>query len=112
MQINMAQVLQDIYGKPVKRPDNGEEATLRYVCIEALLSADDVNPSEQEKLKRYEIALKLSGQDQPELSIEEAAKLKERVGKIYGAGVVGPVFGILEQAAQAPVAKPEPSAGG
>lgn len=104
-QINFDQPINTIYGKQMQGP-NQEPATLRTLCIEAVLGVfqDEQNLSGGKKLKRYLLAQKIQsvkselaeGEKAVEMNIEDLAEIKACVGKMYGPAVVGPVFQMLE----------------
>ena len=96
MKVDMTQTLLGVDGNPV-HDETGEAVVLRALCINALMAVmeEDKNQSGEEKLKADELARRLYNEDMPDLTPEELAKLKERVGKMYGAVVVGPIYRIL-----------------
>lgn len=89
-------------GQPIKKPD-GAPADLRYVCVEALLGQ---RPDEKltgiQKYEYFKLSEKLYKNDVPELSIEELAKLKTRIGDcpFFGAAVVGTAWDLLDPSSE------------
>jgi hypothetical protein len=74
-------------------------ATIKGVCIEALLATykDEENLSGEDKLKRWQLAIKVKDGDSPcDLTVEEVSLIKKLIGKAYGPLVTGQVWTILE----------------
>lgn len=96
MKIDFKKLINSVYGKPIKNDD--KDLDLGFACTEALMNvtAADVKMEAVEKYKRYKLAERIALADELDLSIEDVAKIKECVGKVYGPNVVGPVFDILE----------------
>lgn len=70
--------------------------TLYSVCAEALLAQlRDENPPGEEKARRYQLALKITNEDEIELTPEEAVLIRSLVAKVYGPLVVGQVWELL-----------------
>jgi hypothetical protein len=83
--------------KPVETPDG--PLTFREVFSQALNS---VGPSEivpaEKKSKLYAVSLKLYGSADVDLTVDEAALIKERVGIIYNAPLIyGRVCELLDK---------------
>lgn len=98
MLIDFKKVILDLRGDPIKLPD-GAELRLLTVCQESLLASfsDEQGVPATEKVKRFELALKIGETALPvEITIEEAAEIKKLVGKAYGSLVVGRAFALLE----------------
>ena len=71
--------------------------TLRLVLQNVLMAVvRDENPDGAEKALRYALAMRIHQNDEVELSVEERAKLKDLVGKVYGPLIVGQVWEMLE----------------
>jgi len=90
--------LLDLEGKNLSGVD-GKPATICSVSIEALLATykNEVSLSGEDKLKRWELAVKLrSVTDTVELTVEEVALIKNLVGKAYGPVIVGQTWKVLE----------------
>jgi hypothetical protein len=98
--------MQVLFGKGFKDAEDvemkdtkGNAATLRGVCVEALLASyeDERALAGEEKLKRWELAMKIKkAQDPADLSVEEISLIKKLIGKAYGALVVGQAWSMLE----------------
>ena len=71
--------------------------TLRTVCQRALLGtiSGDERSDGKEKVLLYELALRVTKEDEPDLKDEERVKIKERIGKMFGPLVVGQVYALL-----------------
>lgn len=68
---------------------------------------DDKAPSDQ--YKRFVLATKIGAAAQGEtvdLTIEEAASVKDAVGKLFPPGLFGQIWMAIDEAAKAPAAKP------
>lgn len=96
MKIDFNVVLKNFDGEEIKNP-KGESATLKSVAIEALLAVfqDEQSLSGEEKVKRWNLALKLYN-NVDDISVDEIVLIKSLVGKAYGALVVGQVWQLLE----------------
>lgn len=96
MKVNLQQVLKGLDGKPLKN-EEGKEVNLEKVCVGALTN---MLPTEQAtgevKFKRFQLAQKISGQKEVELTIEEVAMIKERVGVLHSPLVLGITYQMLE----------------
>lgn len=69
---------------------------MKKVCIDALILpkvGDKTSP--EEKVKRFKLAMRIEEGD-TEITIEEAALLKDLVGEMFGPLIVGRVWEILE----------------
>lgn len=81
-------------------PDTkGNEATLKGVVVEALLAQfeDERQLSGEDKLKRYQLAMKVNESEGVcEMTAEEIALVKKLIGKAYGPLVSGQAWTILE----------------
>jgi hypothetical protein len=102
VKIDVKQVIRDLQGEPLKNP-KGEDTTLRWAFTEALLASSqgDENLSGEEKYNRYKLAKKVNASDEVELSVEEAAQIKKLLPKGFTPVLVGPVFDMIEAAAEA-----------
>lgn len=90
-------VLTDLSGEAM----NGTNGplTLRSACVDALLGTyqDEASLSGEEKYRRFQLAAKLSGSDEVDLTAEEIAQLKKLVGRAWAPLVVGRVYELLER---------------
>lgn len=75
-----------------------QKFTLKKICIDSLLGnfEDEKDLSGEDKLKRYELAMKIKAGGEIELASEDIASLKKLIGKRYNALVVGQAWNILE----------------
>lgn len=99
--------LRDFDGQTINDP-KGQPARVRGVCIDALLAAFQDEPSlaGEEKLKRFQLALKVKESNSvADLTAEEITLIKKLVGKAYAPIVVGQVWTILESRAPLEVVK-------
>ncbi len=98
MKIDITQQLVGYNGEPIQ---NGASAlTLRSVCCEALTAAyPEEKLAGEEKVRRFELARLLYAEDEPDVSVEDLALVKQLVGKGYGPVVVGPAWLLLDPAA-------------
>jgi len=74
-------------------------ATMRGVIVDALLGTyqSEPNLSGEDKLKRFELAVRLKAEDNPvDLSIEELQLAKQLIGKGYAPLISGQVWQMLE----------------
>lgn len=97
MKIDFSHVLTDIMtGKPIK--DGETSLTLATVVVNALMvqSQDDKDLSGKEKVEAYQLATRIVKGGVVDITSTEAALMKERVSKLYGALVVGQVWPILD----------------
>lgn len=96
MKINLEQVLKSLDGTHLLSEDQ-KEITLGKVCVGALTN---MLPTEQAtgevKFQRFQLAQKINGQKEIELTSEEIVIIKERVGVLHSPLVVGLVYEMLE----------------
>lgn len=97
MKINVTQKLVSFKGETLKGEGN-EEATLRSVCVNALLG---FYPKEEitgtEKMERYKLAKLIDSEDEPDLESEQITKIKDLVAKSMTTIVVGQAWQMLEK---------------
>ena len=97
MIINFSETITTINGEDVKDPETEKSVTIASAAVEALLANyNDEQISGEDKLKRWNLAQKVNGGGDVDLTVEELALIKEVVGKGFGANVVGPVWTALE----------------
>lgn len=97
MKIDMTQKLVDFRGKPVIEK---EKTTLGDAAIKALMAITaDEKPDGAESFKNYQLADKVHDNAECELTVEETAKIKERIGMVFGPAIVGPAYLLIEKAA-------------
>jgi hypothetical protein len=96
MIVNLSAVLKDLDGKPLP-PQDGKALKVGDACVFALVAVTQNDTADGgEKFKRWEIARKINGLLEVDLSVEEIAKCKELVGKTWSTVVVGAVWTALE----------------
>jgi len=92
------QELLSINGAPLINHDSNKTFTLKSAIINSLMAQyqGEENLSGEEKLKRFEMALRVQKEDVIDLTSEEILYIKGFIGKAYPLAVVGPAFMILE----------------
>lgn len=103
MKLDFTQKIKNLDGQVItqEKGEQKKELTLKDICVDALLSnfeSDRVDGNE--KLDRYNLAVKIklahdSG-ELIELTVVEIEKIKKLVGLGYGTMVVGQVFIMLD----------------
>lgn len=95
MKLDVTPSIKNIDGSPLS-----DAAQLRTVIVNALLATfpDELNLSGEDKIKRYELALAVQGNDVVSLKVEDAALVKKLVAKAFAPLVVGQVWRALEAA--------------
>ena len=91
-------VLKNINGEDLIESDEKGEVktvTLRTVFVNALMIPEQADTGVK-KVEKYGLAIDIQKNDEVNITAEQAALLKEVVGKPYGPVVVGPVFAILD----------------
>lgn len=97
MKVNLDTEILDIWDKPI--PVQGKEGflTLKDVCINAiLLEGQDEIMEGKEKVRRYQLALKIKEGGVQNLSVEDLSLLKEKVGRMYTVLVAGQALPLLD----------------
>lgn len=101
MKLNVTQVLKQRDGTPMKDVIDGNaiDAILRVAIINALEFSLEQDKNEQpiKKYERSKLADRVYENDEVELSIEDVALIKDRVGKVFGSYVVKVVWDLLEE---------------
>jgi len=97
MLINVTETLKQFDGTPIKDVVKGEavDATVRQAIVNALMSPAEKDTG-LEKVKKYDLAMRVYKEDEVEFSAEEAAMVKEVVGKLFAPIVVGQLFKLLD----------------
>ncbi|MFA5406994.1 MAG: hypothetical protein WC307_06580 [Candidatus Nanoarchaeia archaeon] len=97
MEIDFNQTINDLDGKPI--PNELHEAvTLKSISRTALLNmAPDEKLKPEDKVKRYDLAMKIYLGTKVDLTIEEIAMLKPIIGNSFGPLVVGRAYSMLEK---------------
>jgi|GEM_PF-3242949 len=96
MKINLDRAILDPRGNPVR--DGEGNLTLGTVVMTAMFAQipDDQNVSSDQKIKFYKLAMSASKGGVAPFTTEELSMVKQRVGRVYGALVVGRVYEIIE----------------
>lgn len=73
-------------------------ATLKDISVESLMGLleEEKNLSGEEKLKRYELALKIKDGGIIDISVEDIALIKKLTGKMFAPLIVGQAWKNLE----------------
>lgn len=96
MKINFNIELKDMDGKPIMETKD-KPLLLDKVCVNAVLSEiPDEKTTGEQKLQRFQLAKKIYGAGEIDVTAEEIVLLKDKIGKLYLPLVVGQVFEILE----------------
>jgi len=98
MKINTKTKLKSLNGELLKdtlADGKTTEMTLGSALINALLVPVQ-NEKGEEKVKKYELGVRIYQNDEIDLTAEEAALVKKRIGDVYGPIVVGQVFRLIE----------------
>ena len=95
MKIDTGYVFRDLDDKEIKVA--GKPQTFAVVACGALLSLpENSNPSGDEKITRYALAMKIHNSNPVELNLDELTLLKDTIGKMYLPLIVGQAWEILE----------------
>jgi len=75
-----------------------EPMTARMVATRALTSVlrGEQDLPGEEKVTRFQLALRIMNEDEPDLKVEEIVLVKKVVGKMYGPLIVGRMWAILD----------------
>lgn len=98
MKINFETPLKALDETVIQTEKNGEKTPflLKTACIESLMTElPQENQSGEQKLKRALLAKRIFDGTEIEITPEESALLKERIGKAYSALIVYAAYGIL-----------------
>lgn len=97
MKVNFNVALKDFGGTEVF--ENGVAIILKKLVVDALnITSEQDNPSGEEKMKRFLLAKKIYlSEDSVDITVEEATKIKELIGKHFAPIAVGNIFELLEQ---------------
>lgn len=102
MMIFMDQAMVDMDGTVLTRqtPTGEGPYTLRAICVQALMGIfdDERGLSGEEKLARYELALRINKAEEPvELKAEDVALLKKLIAKGFATIIVGQAWKALDK---------------
>ena len=99
MEVIFERELKDLDGNDI--PDQqGKPTTLRNIATNSIVAMfqDEKNIGGEEKLKRWDLALKVKNTSDPvSLTVEELALVKNMVAKAYGTLIVGQAWKMLEE---------------
>lgn len=94
MKVNFDLALTDFDGNDLT--EKNETFRLKRAAIEALMVMFPEERDEGEhKYKRFDLASRVHKGGEQEVTPEEAALIKQRIGKLYGPAVVGPAYKLL-----------------
>jgi hypothetical protein len=100
MEIDFDQILKNIHGKTINDLVDGQEVpvTLKQVAVNALFAAlpNEREISGEEKLKRYQLALRINKGGKIILTAEELSLIKKMIGKSFSTLVSGQAWMLLE----------------
>ena len=92
-------MLKDIDGLDLKDDRKDQPLTLKASILSALTAnyRGEESLDGVEKLKRWELALKVKNAPDPtELTVEEIVEIKKLISKLFGTVVVGQTYKLLE----------------
>lgn len=96
MKVDFSQAFVDLDGNPIV--DGGKPVTLGMMAAQALLAADPNTPeSGEDKARAYDVATRLYRGGEVDITVEDAALIKKKVGQHMTAIVVGQAYRMLEQ---------------
>jgi hypothetical protein len=111
MKIDLMPAILDPTGKAIPAAEG--LLTVRDVCVRATLeSRITENTPKDEKLKRFQLAMRLQNSDAPELELTEAAEIENYVGDMYNALIYGRVHEHFKKSADGtsePLESPKPA---
>ena len=101
MRINPNAILTDLEGKPIQMVENGPEATFARVVIHSL-NTPEQNDDGSKKWDKFVLCKKLHKAAEAgtcvDVTVEEAALIKQSIGKNFVPIVVGAVYEVIEGA--------------
>jgi len=97
MKINTKKVLVKFDGSPIQDVVNDKttDAIVRDALVNSLMAPNEKD-SGAKKLEKYDLAMRIYKQDEVDLTAEEAATIKECVGKLFAPIIVGQIFKLLD----------------
>jgi hypothetical protein len=98
--VDFSSVLVGVDGKPLMGADGKSSMTLSDAAVLALETVldEDRTATGAEKFRFDELARKIYRAKNVVLPVEELALIKQRIGKVFGPAVVGPVWRLLDPA--------------
>jgi len=95
VKIDTFYVFRDMDDKEIKI--NGKVQTFAIISCQALLGvAENTNPSGDDKVMRYNLALRLHNNDITDLNLDELKLLKDLIGQAFTPLIVGQAWELLE----------------
>lgn len=94
MQIDFSQKFKTLDGAPIEKPDGKGGMTLASAAVDALLIS--TQESGEDKAKAYHLAMRVSNGGAQQVTVEEIATIKKKIGEAFGPIIVGPAFDMLE----------------
>jgi len=81
-----------------KNEDTSESMLLRTPCINALMGVyeDEKNLSGEDKVKRYDMAIKIQSMSKVDFTPEDLSLIRKLVAKAYSPLIVGQVWKLLD----------------
>lgn len=99
MKYDMDQELIGYDGEAITEGDDNSPVVLGKVLMAACVNANpQTYKTGKEKLKIYRLLQRISAGGEIELQSEQITLLKDLVGAVYGVGMVGAVYDVLEKA--------------
>lgn len=97
MKVDFAATIKDIHGVVLK--EGQDDMTLGNVVCTAMLNTvpEDRALTADQKMQMFRAAESAAAGGVQDLSVEAVAAIKDRIGKLYGALIVGRCFDLLEQ---------------
>lgn len=99
MKIKLDQTLKDVRGEVIREPDSEDALTLGTVCVRSLMGnyQDEIRTLKgEEKVRRYDLAMRLRGCDEIELPSEDVALIKDLIAKAFPTLVCGQAWHMIE----------------
>ncbi len=98
MKVDMSKVLTTMDGKALMESDDKGEAievTAQAVVVNALLTPVQ-NEKGVDKLRKFELAKKVHGDNGVDLDEDDIKLIKDRVGEVYAPLIVGQIYDLLK----------------
>jgi len=98
MLVNVNQPLKTMDGQVMKDNDgqgNAIDATVKLALVNAVLSPVQ-NEKGVDKVLKFELAKRIYKADEVDLTAEEISLIKERVGEVFPAVIVGQIYELLK----------------
>ena len=96
MKIITTEVIKDFKGEPIKN-EKGQEVTARdIISIVLNMEDNDHRLTAEKKNQAFQIGIKLWQDKEIDLTVEQAAFIKERVGYFYSPIIYGRICELIE----------------